>query len=49
MIDARLRQAIPERANQLIGGVPIILRGDFAQLSPVRDQPLFMPPDENNY
>ena len=22
--------------------------GDFAQLGPVRDQPLFMPPDENN-
>ena len=48
MIDARLRQAIPERANQPFGGVSIILMGDFAQLSPVRDQPLFMPPDENN-
>ena len=48
MIDARLRQAKPAQGNQPFGGVSIILMGDFAQLSPVRDQPLFMPPDENN-
>ena len=48
MIDARLRQAKPDQADQPFGGVSMILMGDFAQLSPVRDQPLFMPPDENN-
>ena len=48
MIDARLRQAKPEKGNEPFGGVSIILMGDFAQLSPVRDQPLFMQPDENN-
>ena len=48
MIDARLRQAKPDKANQPFGGVSIILMGDFAQLGPVRDQPLFMSPDEKS-
>ena len=48
MIDARLRQAKPSRANMPFGGISIILMGDFAQLGPVRDQPLFMSPDEKS-
>ena len=46
MIDARLRQAKPARANQPFGGVSMVLMGDFAQLTPVGDPPLFMEPDE---
>ena len=46
MIDARLRQANPSRANLPFGGISIILMGDFAQLTPVGDPPLFMEPDE---
>ena len=46
MIDARLRQAKPARAKLPFGGVSIILMGDFAQLTPVADPPLFMEPNE---
>ena len=37
MIDARLRQAMPDKVDQPFGGVSMILMGNFAQLSPVRD------------
>ena len=46
MIESRLRQAKPARANLPFGGVSIVLMGDFAQLTPVGDPPLFMEPDE---
>ena len=45
MIEERLRQAKPARAHLPFGGVSIILMGDFAQLAPVMDPPLFMEPD----
>ena len=45
MIEERLRQAKPSRANIPFGGVSIILMGDFGQLAPVMDPPLFMEPD----
>ena len=41
MIDARLRQAFPNAADQLFGGRSVILVGDFGQLVPVCDSPLW--------
>ena len=40
-VDCRLRQAFPNHAQDTLGGVPAILFGDFAQLPPVGDVPLF--------
>ena len=45
MIEERLRQAKPKNADKPFGGVSIVLMGDFAQLAPVMDPPLFMEPD----
>ena len=45
MIEERLRQAKPSKADLPFGGVSIILMGDFAQLAPVMDPPLFTEPD----
>ena len=41
MIDERLRQAFSNAADQLFGGRSVILVGDFGQLPPVGDSPLW--------
>ncbi|CAK5270705.1 unnamed protein product [Mycena citricolor] len=43
-IDSRLRQILPHRSNNVFGGLNLALVGDFAQLPPVGDRPLYAPP-----
>ena len=40
-VDLRLRQAFPHQANEPFGGVSVCLLGDFGQLPPVMDRPMF--------
>ena len=40
-VDRRLRQAFPNRAQELFGGCSCLLLGDFGQLPPVIDLPLY--------
>ena len=40
-IDIRLRQIFPHKADQLFRGCSCLLFGDFGQLSPVMDLPLY--------
>lgn len=40
-IDKRLRQVFPHQADQVFGGCSCLLFGDFGQLSPVKDLPLY--------
>ena len=40
-IDMRLRQGFPKRKNEAFGGRSIIMLGDFGQLPPVHDFPLY--------
>jgi hypothetical protein len=39
--DHRLRQAFPQNAEETLGGIPTIIFGDFAQLPPIGDTPLY--------
>ena len=40
-VDRRLRQAFPNQSNQSLGGCSCLLFGDFGQLPPVMDLPLY--------
>ena len=40
-IDKRLRQAYPHRAQDVLGGCSCLFFGDFGQLPPVMDLPLY--------
>ena len=40
-VDKRLRQVFPHHADQLFGGCSCLLFGDFGQLLPVMDLPLY--------
>lgn len=40
-VDQRLRQVFPHQANVVLGGCSCLLFGDFGQLPPVMDLPLY--------
>src|SRR6266536_582100 len=40
-IDQHMRQAYPHHAEETLGGIPAIFFGDFAQLPPVGDSPIY--------
>ncbi|CAG8821888.1 19167_t:CDS:1, partial [Cetraspora pellucida] len=42
LIDMRLCQAFPEQTNELFGGRSVIMVGDFGQLPPVLDLPMYI-------
>ncbi|KPM39851.1 hypothetical protein AK830_g6688 [Neonectria ditissima] len=41
LIDARLRQVFPQGQNKFFGGLNVLLLGDFYQLPPVMEKPLY--------
>ena len=40
-VDMRLRQVFPQNANEVSGGCSCLLFGDFGQLPPLMDLPLY--------
>ena len=40
-MDHHLYQAYPQNADEILGGIPAIFFGDFAQLPPVGDSPMY--------
>ena len=40
-VDRRLRQTKPSESTEILGGMPALIFGDFAQLPPVGDTPLY--------
>ena len=47
-VDQRLRQIFPHHAQQMLGGHSCILFGDFGQLPPVMDLPLYTTKSRND-
>lgn len=43
-IDRRLREIFPERQDEFFGGISVIMIGDFFQLPPVLQKPLYADP-----
>jgi hypothetical protein len=39
--DRHLRQAFPGNSDEILGGLPALFFGDFAQLPPIGDTPLY--------
>ena len=48
LVDLRLRQAFPNCKNQVFGGRSIILVGDFGQLPPVAELPMYSRVSQQN-
>ncbi len=42
-IDSRFRQTFPYSSNEVFGGISVILIGDFYQLPPMKQRPLYYP------
>jgi hypothetical protein len=40
-VDQHLQQTCPSDATEILGGMPALILGDFAQLPPVGDTPLY--------
>ena len=40
-VDRHFRQTHPSDATEILGGIPALIFGDFAQLPPVGDTPLY--------
>ena len=47
-VDKRLRQATG-KLNEPLGGISVMLLGDFAQLLPVGDKPIYAFPSQSSF